>query len=861
MSDMVRDVFGEAVELPAELRGTFLDAACGDDDRLRREVDHLLRAHDRAGDFLSHPIALVAAALETDAAGDEFAAGQSIGGYTLIERLGRGGSSNVWRARQQRPVERDVALKVLRADLHAGRAADRFVTECQALARMQHPAIAKVFDAGATGDGVLWLAMELIDGEPIVGHCEVNALPMAARLELFAEVCLAVQHAHTKGIVHRDLKPSNVLVTQRDGRARPVVIDFGISGLPGDGGDLATAGVFGTPEYMSPEQAELGSHAIDARTDVYSLGVVLYELACGARPHLRQDAADTVELLCSIREHRPPPPSHRTARPVPREVDWIVGRAMAKCPAERYPTPVALADDVQRLLRHEVVMAGPGTAGHRIAKFVRRHRLGVGAAIAVVLSLAAGTAAALSGWLAAEREAANAKREASKANRAFALLDDIWAGVDAPRIGRPDFLMRDLLAEFERVLPSRTRGEPAVELRVRCSLARLRIYLGSCVVAEEHAMRALDLAEQLALPEEKCVALLLRARARFERGELAAAELDAIAAQRLIGSGTVRADAHLATALEMQANCRLRDSDREGAMRLAERALALRLEAGDSTETARSYMQMANLIGGVGRTGPAMELVNKALACLAPLGEDHPDTLVALQHRAFLLQRQGDLPAAEETLRDCLARRRRVYGDDHPQATWAEADFAWVLHTRGEHVEAEQLLRHALPRLREHLGERHLYATEAMQRLGMVLAEQHQFAEAETLLADAARRYRTLPGHPVEGLAGCLGNLARLHWLRGDRQQARADQTEALAIAQDSLPPDHFVVTVNLTNLASMAAESGDREEAVGLLRDALRRSQEAGRAGEAELQRTRLVRLLLELGRHDEAEAVPRGR
>ncbi len=890
MGERLKEVFGEAAELPIEARATFLDAACGADESLRRQVNELLRAHDRAGDFLSHPAALVVAAtLDADEPADDLAPGPVVGSYRLVERLGRGGSASVWRARQQQPVERDVARKVLAAGEHGGRAADRFVAECQALARMQHPAIAKVLDAGTTRDGALWLAMELIDGEPITRHCEANALPLRQRLELFAEVCLAVQHAHTKGIVHRDLKPSNVLATMRDGRPQPVVIDFGIaSALPGEGGAGQPPGgddTFGTPEYMSPEQAALGRQAIDARTDVYSLGVVLYELTCGVRPHARRSGGGTPELLRSIREHQPEPPSARAATPLPREVDWITARAMAKDPAQRYATAQALADDVWRLLRDEVVLAGPGTARHRLVKFVRRHRLGVAAVAAVLLALATGTGMALAGWLASEeqaamaarearnaglaaanerreaenarREADNARREASKANRALALLDEIWSGIDPARLGRQDYPVRELLADFERTLPERAGGEPAVELRLRCTLARLQMFLGSFTSAEAHATRAVTLANEIDQPAELASALLLRARSRFERGELAAAEIDAIDAQRLAERHPEIAGAHLAPALELRADCRMRDDDREGASQLAERALALRLAAGDPTETARSHIQTANLAISGGRMAPAMGHLRSALECLAPLGEDHPDALVALQHLAHLYQRQGDLAAAEATFRDILTRRRRVYGEDHPQSAWAESDLAWLVHNRGDDAAAEPLLRHALPALRQRLGERHLYVSETMQRLGAVLITLGKLDEAGTLLTEALHRYRSLPAHPVEGLAGCMGNVARLQWLLGDRKLARATQTEGLALAQNSLPPEHFVISVKMTNLAAMAAEDGELEQAVELLRQALQRSTAGGRAGEAAVQRERLVGLLRKLGRDEEAAAV----
>jgi serine/threonine protein kinase len=413
------EIFAEAIELPLADRAAYLDRACAGDAVLRARVDALLAGHDAAGAFLEaspieRPTFPPRPMLPEEKPGDV------IGRYTLVRKIGEGGCGVVYLAEQTTPVRRRVALKVIKLGMDTRQVITRFEAERQALAMMDHPDIARVFDAGSTDAGRPFFVMEFVDGVPITKFCDDHSLSMDARLWLFARVCLALQHAHQKGIIHRDLKPSNILVALHDGAPAPKVIDFGIA--KATSGRLTEATLvtgfdqfIGTPAYMSPEQAELRDLDIDTRSDVYSLGVLLYELLTGRPPYDPQSLvrAGIAEIRRIIREVDPPRPSTRVStlagadrdtvarlrRAAPTklrsaltgDLDWIVMRCLEKDRDRRYSTAHELADDVRRHLRSEPVVARPPHTLYRIQKFVARNRLVCASAAAVAAALLIGT--------------------------------------------------------------------------------------------------------------------------------------------------------------------------------------------------------------------------------------------------------------------------------------------------------------------------------------------------------------------------------------------------------------------------------------------------------------------------------------
>jgi len=473
-------IFAEALRHPgADVRAAYLAVACRDDAQLRVRVDALLNAHENAGSFLSSPAESLAATFadlppryaafaRDDTLGPE-QPGTVVGHYKLLQQIGEGGFGIVWMADQEKPVRRRVAMKIIKAGMDTREVIARFEQERQALAMMDHPNIARVFDAGATQTGRPYFVMELVRGVKITQYCDDQSLSTAERIKLFITVCQAVQHAHQKGVIHRDLKPSNILVTINDGEAVPKVIDFGVA--KATQGRLTEGTLFtqfeqmiGTPLYMSPEQAEITSLDVDTRSDIYSLGVLLYELLTGRTPldtaTMARAGMDEVRRL--IREVDPPRPSarlktldgneltsmakrrHTDATKLPGalrgDIDWIVMKCLEKDRKRRYDTANGLASDLQRHLCNDVVMARPPTTAYLLSKLVRRNTVAFAAAGAIVISLVIGVA--VSAW--------QAVRATGAEKRAVAALDELRATAPA-------------FAEQARVLAAKEQFPEAIQ--------------------------------------------------------------------------------------------------------------------------------------------------------------------------------------------------------------------------------------------------------------------------------------------------------------------------------------------------------------------------------------------------------------
>jgi serine/threonine protein kinase/tetratricopeptide (TPR) repeat protein len=503
-------IFAQALDMPSAERAAFLDRACGANVGLRAEVEALLRAHERSGDLLDLPERLPTTA---DLPAPE-RPGAVLGPYKLLEQIGEGGMGSVWLAEQTDPIQRRVALKVVKEGMDSRQVLARFEAERQALALMEHPHIARVFDAGRTPAGRPYFVMELVKGRSITKYCDEKCLGLRERLGLFADVCRAVQHAHQKGIIHRDLKPSNVLVAGFDGKAVVKVIDFGVAKATGQrltGQTLFTGfgAVVGTPEHMSPEQAEVNNQDIDTRSDIYSLGVLLYELLTGSTPLTRKrlKEAPILEVLRVIREEEPPRPSTRLAesnetlptisarrqtepakltKQVRGELDWIVMKALEKDRNRRYETANSFAQDIERYLADEPVLACPPSALYRLRKFARRNKGKLTAAAGALLALA--VMAGSIGWAVRDRQ----EREAEKQRVETARLDQV-----AGKARESWHTARTLLAENKLATARQQLAQAQAQLGSdRTALADLAAEVEAAAAEVERYQQFLSLIER-----------------------------------------------------------------------------------------------------------------------------------------------------------------------------------------------------------------------------------------------------------------------------------------------------------------------------------------------------------------------------
>jgi tetratricopeptide (TPR) repeat protein len=697
------------------------------------------------------------------------------GKYKLLEELGSGGMGVVYMAEQVEPVRRRVALKIIKLGMDTRQVVARFETERQALAVMDHPNIARVFDAGATETGRPYFVMELARGIPITDYCDRHRLPTRERLELFMGVCQAVQHAHQKGVIHRDLKPSNILVVIQDDRPVPKIIDFGIAKATDH--RLAQRTLFteqgqliGTPEYMSPEQAEMSGLDVDTRTDIYSLGVILYELLVGALPFdaakLRSAAFGEIQRI--IRETEPPKASTHlsTLKETKAEIaekrgtdpsalvkllrgdlDWITMKAMAKDRTRRYSSASELAAEIERYLRHEPVMAGPPSAVYRLRKYVRRHKLGVAAAAVVLLAILVGTAGTTIGLLRAVRAEKKAVEEAATAKQVSDFLVGLFKVSDPSEARGNSITAREILDRGAKKVEEELAGQPAIQARLMDTMGQVFQSLGLFDPALPLMKSALQSRRanlghdhpDTALSMEHTGSLLVA------KGDYAAAEpllQEALESRRRI-LGNDHADVARSLASLGELNYMKGDFDR--AEKFFRDSLAIRRMTlgGDPIDISNSLNDLAMTLKARGSYEEAEPMYRESLAIRQKLlGSDHPAIAQSLNNLGMFLyqmflNKENDGSEAEQLLRQALEMNRRMLGNGHPEVSTNLNNLALLMRERGEYDQAIVLFREVIDLDRKNLGAEHPYVANAMKNLAAVLGRKGDYRSAEELFHQA----------------------------------------------------------------------------------------------------------------------------
>jgi non-specific serine/threonine protein kinase/serine/threonine-protein kinase len=658
------------------------------------------------------------------------------GPYRFLQRLGEGGMGDVWLAEQLRPVRRQVAIKIVKAGMDTTQVVARFEAERQALAVMDHPTIAKIFDGGTTPEGRPYFAMEYVRGEAITSYCDRQRLPIRERLDLFIQLCDGVQHAHQKGIIHRDLKPSNVLISVADDHPVPRIIDFGIAravSRPLTERPLFTelGGFLGTPEYMSPEQAESTPVDVDTRSDIYSLGVLLYELLVGTLPFnseaLRQGGVE--EIRRTIREQDPPRPSTRVAqlgsglesvaerRRIPPakypavlrgDLDWITMKSLEKDRTRRYATANALALDVRRHLKNEPVTAGPPTATYRTRKFVRRHRIGVSMAtvLFVLLTIFATAMTVQTRRIAQERNRAN--QEAATAKQVSEFLVNLFQVSDPSEARGNTLTAREILANGVLELESRLREQPGVRARLEATIGTVYKGLGLYSEAEPLLKRALETQRQLLGNDDADTLETVNGLASLYQFRGRVAEAESLFREVVEGRSRVLGNEHPET---------LRASYDLASVYLEEKRF-------DEFE----------------RLGRATLDKQRRV-----LGEDHQDTLASKNNLQGFYYRQGRYDAAEPIAVEVLEGSRRLLGEDHPATLTATHNLATIYDRLGRYQQAEPLYLKVIDARRRVLGAEHPATSRTQFMLANMYQKQRRYREAESAALAAYQGYsRTL---------------------------------------------------------------------------------------------------------------------
>jgi non-specific serine/threonine protein kinase/serine/threonine-protein kinase len=828
---------------------------------------------------------------------------RTIGAYVLLRKLGEGGMGHVWLAEQTAPVKRRVALKLIKGGLYDNRVMHRFEAERQSLAVMNHPTIAKIFDAGATADGQPYFVMEYVDGLSITRYCDKKKLSIRERLELFIKVCDGVQHAHQKAIIHRDLKPSNVLVEEVDGRPVPRIIDFGIAKAVSEGASeqaqLTRLGaLIGTPGFISPEQADPGVLDVDTRTDVYSLGVILYVLLTGALPFDEKDwnKRPIDEVLRQLRQEDPLSPSaklqsekHTTMERAARrssdprqlasllkgDLDWITMKALEKDRARRYGTPSELASDVERYLNNQPVTARRASVAYKLQKYVQRHRLGVavGAAAAALLMAFAAMQAV---------ELRRVRRERDRANRIAEFMSTMFRVADPSESRGNTITVREILDKTAANMDKGLAEDPEVRTQMMDLVGTVYQNLGLYSRSQALLERAVE-AQKKELGEQKQETLKSESDLAWtldHEGKYADAEkLEREALERLravIGPEdrqTLKTMNNLGWTLHEEGKNTEGEQVERNAWEVSRRAygwdsslalaaasnLAVILSAegkyaaaeriqreslegyrrtlgADEPSTLQAMDNLANTLSHEEKYADAEKLEQETLeAERRVLGPEHPFTAETIDNLAYTLQQEGKYAEAEKMQREALDIEKRVLGPEHPDTLLTMVNIMVSVYLQGRVDEAAKLGRETLAIEQRVLGPAHPQTLNTMDFFPEMYTEQHKYAEAEQALKEVlAVEERNLGPDNARTLT-TMGALADTYM----KERKDAEAEKLLLRVQEgrkrTLGPDNPKTAEAVYNLACLAVRAGNNEQALVLLREAMDHGLSGEIAGQLE--------------------------
>ncbi|MEZ5327964.1 MAG: tetratricopeptide repeat protein [Verrucomicrobiales bacterium] len=914
MPTSARAVFARALDINPDEREAFLAAECGDDAKLRLEVQRLLADAEKAQSYFSDD---EGATIGAGAFGDTFteAEGDQIGPYKLRQRIGEGGFGTVWMAEQSEPISRMVALKVIKAGMDTRQVLARFEAERQALAMMDHPNIAKVLDAGATNTGRPYFAMELVKGIPITEFCDGKGLSTRERLVLFGDVCSAINHAHQKGIIHRDIKPSNVMVTLHGDKPVVKVIDFGIA--KATQGKLTDHTLFtrfeqfvGTPVYMSPEQAAMSGLDIDTRSDIYALGVLLYELLTGQTPFDGKSllSAGYDEMRRIIREEEPPKPSSRLStvagdertriakahridaaklsRLVETDLDWIVMKAIEKDRSRRYETANAFAQDIVRFLADEPVTANPPSKRYQLRKFAKRNKATFRVAALIFLLLVAATA--VSSWQAvratqAEKETAEtlaevaAQRDAkekalSEAEAVTTFLTETFQSPDPALDGRT-ITVAQTLDTAAKKLETELADQPARRAKLRATLGITYFSLGLYPQAIELLEMVRDYHLTASGPEHPSTLTVMSNLPSCyygvgHRHEALKLQEEVLAlCRKVLGTehpGTLRAMDHLATFY-------FDTGRREDGIKMHEEALRLfRKVLGP--EDPSTLQAMGNLAGSyfdAGRRDQALEMHDEALALSRKvLGAEHPDTLRGMNNLANSYADVGRRDEALEMRDEVLALSRKVLGPKHSVTLTAMSNLASSYSGTGRRDEALEMRDEVLALSCDVRGPEHPDTLRAMSNLASSYSELGRGDEALKLREKVLQLFRSVLGLEDLSTLDAMKRLALSYFAAGCGDDGFKLGEELLALYRKVLGSEHPDTLEEMNILANFYHFAGLLDEALKLREELLAHHREVLGPEHPDTlkEMNRLANLYSDADRLDEAlklreEALPLSR